>query len=224
MAKRLTKLDKKEILEDFQKGKSLQYLSQKFGCTKITISRNIKKILGDEIFENLKNKNDVEFNLNSLSQNFIKEAQNRKDNLLVNENSEKLKYVNNEAHDNLANNQFYEIAPIKHNIDENFQKDLSSLPIESVELPSVVYMIVDKQIDLCSRPLREYPDWHFLPEEDLDRLTLEIFSDQKYAKKSCTKNQKLIKVPNPNVFLLASTPLKKKGISRIIFDKLLLSL
>ena len=218
LAKRLTKLQKKEILDDFQKGKSLQSISQKFGCTKITISRNIKKILGEERFENIKSKNDFELNSNNFSKNYINEEHNQK-NTLTNKNSEKLKDDNEEK-----NNQFYEIAPINHNIDENFQKDLSSLPIESVQLPNVVYMIVDKQIDLCSRPLREYPEWHFLPEEDLDRLTLEIFSDQKYAKKSCTKNQKLIKVPNPNVFLLASTPLKKKGISRIIFDKLLLSL
>ena len=218
LAKRLTKLQKKEILDDFQKGESLQNISQKFGCTKITISRNIKKILGEERFEIIKSKNDVESNLNNVSKNCINEEHNQK-NTLTNKNSEKMKDDNE-----VYNNQFYEIAPINHNIDENFQKDLSSLPIESVELPSVVYMIVDKQIDLCSRPLREYPDWHFLPEEDLDRLTLEIFSDQKYAKKSCTKNQKLIKVPNPNVFLLASIPLKKKGISRIIFDKLLLSL
>ena len=97
-------------------------------------------------------------------------------------------------------------------------------PIKSVELPKVVYMIVDKQIDLCIKSLRDYPDWNFLPDEDLNRLTLEIFTDHKYAKKYCNKNQKLIKIPNPKVFLLASKSLKKKGISRIIFDELLLSL
>ena len=55
-------------------------------------------------------------------------------------------------------------------------------------------------------------------------MCLEIFDDHKYAKKLCSKNQKLIKIPNPNVFSVASDLLKSKGITRIIFNKLLLAL
>ena len=217
MAKRLSKLQKEQILEDYRKGKSLDFLSQKFGFTKITISRNIKKILS---LDKLDKKENINISLDN------KSNESKRD-LLFNEDKKNIEDINNKILDkriDIANNQFYEIAPIEHNINENSQKDLSSLPIKSVELPKVVYMIVDKQIDLCIKSLRDYPDWNFLPDEDLNRLTLEIFSDQKYAKQACTKNQKLIKVPNPNVFLIASKPLKKKGISRIIFDKLLLSL
>ena len=217
MAKRLSKLQKEQILEDYRKGKSLDFLSQKFGFTKITISRNIKKILSLDKLD--KNEN-INISLDNKSNESKRDG-------LFNEDKKNIGDIKNKILDkriDIANNQFYEIAPIEHNIDENSQKDLSSLPIKSVELPKVVYMIVDKQIDLCIKSLRDYPDWNFLPDEDLNRLTLEIFSDQKYAKQACTKNQKLIKVPNPNVFLIASKPLKKKGISRIIFDKLLLSL
>ena len=85
-------------------------------------------------------------------------------------------------------------------------------------------MLIDKNIELIPKMLREYPQWSFLPNEDLDRMTLEIFEEQKYAKKLCTKNQKLIKVPNSNVFLIASNVLKSKGISRIIFNNLLIAL
>jgi len=217
LAKRLSKLQKEQILEDYRKGKSLDFLSHKFGFTKITISRNIKKILS---LDNLDKKENIKISLDNKSNKSKRDG-------LFNEDKKNIEDINNKILDkriDIANNQFYEIAPLEHNIDENSQKDLSSLPIKSVELPKVVYMIVDKQIDLCVKSLRDYPDWNFLPDEDLNRLTLEIFSDQKYAKQACTKNQKLIKVPNPNVFLLASKPLKKKGISRIIFDKLLLSL
>ena len=55
-------------------------------------------------------------------------------------------------------------------------------------------------------------------------MSLEIFDDYNHAKKLCTKNQKLIKVPNPNVFLIASSSLKAKGITRIIFNNLLLAI
>ena len=85
-------------------------------------------------------------------------------------------------------------------------------------------MLIDKKIELNPKTLREYPEWSFLPEDDLDRLTIEIFSEQKFAKKYCTKNQKLIKVPNSKVFLIASQSLKLKGISRIIFNDSLLSI
>ena len=63
-----------------------------------------------------------------------------------------------------------------------------------------------------------------LPDEDLERKTLEIFSDQRIAKSKCNKNQKLIKIPNSKVFLIASKSLKSRGISRIIFYDNLLSL
>ena len=85
-------------------------------------------------------------------------------------------------------------------------------------------MIINKTIELETKTLNDYPEWRFLSEKDLERETLEIFSDQKKAKKACLKNQKLIKVPNPNVFIIASKNLKSKGISRIIHEDTLLSL
>ena len=63
-----------------------------------------------------------------------------------------------------------------------------------------------------------------MPEEDLKRITLEIFADHKHAKKFCSKNEKTIKIPNSKVFIMASKLLRSKGISRIIFEDLLLSL
>ena len=55
-------------------------------------------------------------------------------------------------------------------------------------------------------------------------MTIEIFSDQKIAKKVCLTNQKLIKIPNPKVLELAAKKLKEKGITRIIYEDNLLSL
>ena len=37
----------------------------------------------------------------------------------------------------------------------------------------------------------------FLAHDEQNRMTIEIFSDQKIAKKVCSINQKLIKIPNP---------------------------
>ena len=73
--------------------------------------------------------------------------------------------------------------------------------------------------------MKDYPDWQFLSKEELDRKTIEIFLDIKLAKRFCNKDQKVIKVPNPDVFKIVAPLLLKKGISRIIsFDKFLIQL
>ena len=73
---------------------------------------------------------------------------------------------------------------------------MSSVPIDEVDFPAMVYMFVDSKIELEIKLLKEYAVWNFLPEEDLNRKTIEIFFDLKVAKRSCSKNQKVIKVPN----------------------------
>ena len=39
--------------------------------------------------------------------------------------------------------------------------------------------------------LKNYSEWEFLPVEDLNRKTIEIFSDLNNAKSSCDKEQKI---------------------------------
>ena len=85
-------------------------------------------------------------------------------------------------------------------------------------------MVVDKNIELEIKFLKDYPVWDFLPEEDLDRKSIEIFNDIKKAKRSCNKEQKVIKVPNTDVFKLVAPILVSRGISRIISDEQLISL
>ena len=83
-------------------------------------------------------------------------------------------------------------------------------------------MVVDKKIELITRYLKEYPEWQFLSQDELNRKTIEIYYDLKLAKKSCNKEQKVIKVPNSRVFNIAAPQLLNKGISRIVtLDKLI---
>ena len=64
MAKRLTEKQKSEIAEYFKNGKTIEALSEEFNCTKLTITRNLKKNLGEIIYKELveKNKNFDELN------------------------------------------------------------------------------------------------------------------------------------------------------------------
>ena len=72
--------------------------------------------------------------------------------------------------------------------------------------------------------LKDFPEWHFLPYGDLNRKTIEIFFDLNLAKRSCNKEQKVLKVPNTDVFRIAAPVLLKKGISRIVCAENLIAL
>ena len=137
-------------------------------------------------------------------------------------NNNKASNENNLNEERISQNQFLEIAPLDYEIDNLPQKDLASIHISDVDLPNVVYMIVDKKIELTTKYLKEYPEWQFLSQDELNRKTIEIYFDLKLAKRYCNKEQKIIKVPNTNVFKLAAPQLLNKGISRIVgVDKLI---
>ena len=72
--------------------------------------------------------------------------------------------------------------------------------------------------------MKDYPEWEFLPNEDLQRKTIEIYYDLNIAKRSCNKDQKVIKVPNTDVFRIVAPILVSRGISRIVSSENLISL
>ena len=63
-----------------------------------------------------------------------------------------------------------------------------------------------------------------MPQDDLSRKTIEIFFDLNLAKRSCTREQKVLKVPNTDVFRIARSNLIAKGISRIVCAENLIAL
>ena len=109
-------------------------------------------------------------------------------------------------------------------MDDSSRKELSSVPISEIDFPKVVYMVVDKKIELEIKLLKDFPDWSFLPQEDMTRKAIEIFFDLKLAKRSCNKEQKVLKVPNTDVFRIATPLLMAKGITRIVCAENLISL
>ena len=226
MSKRLSEIQKEEIIQRFKNGESLDFLSESFGYTKLTISRNIKKSIGLDLFNNL-NKNKKRSNKNDLIEKLSNDdlALPVKENNFLDTNS-KQDLVNQSFSENqfLQSSSFMELVPIDLDMDNSPRKDCSSVPIDEVDFPQIVYMIVDKKIELEIKLLKDYPEWHFLSDEDLQIKTIEIYVDLKVAKRDCKKDQKIIKVPNPNVFKIASKIMVSRGIKRIISDKQLISL
>ncbi len=226
MSKRLSEKQKNEISDFFSNGKTIDELSKKFNCTKLTISRNLKKKLGEKKYIELiiSAKSSKKSHQNEESIKSIRnEKEIKKDDLK--ENSYQNKISNNSKEDDFSYmNQLIEIAPLDYQIENFTQKDLSSIPISEVDLPKTVFMIVDKKIELETKYLKDYPDWEFLSKDDLNRRTIQIFDDLKNAKRICTKDQKVIKVPNTNVFRIVASLLVSRGISRIVTEDKLIAL
>tara|TARA_Y100000589_G_scaffold223311_1_gene210889 strand:- start:269 stop:946 length:678 start_codon:yes stop_codon:yes gene_type:complete len=225
LAKRLTDKQKKEITQSFIQGKSVDDLSKLFKCTNLTICRNLKKILGDEKYkEIIEKKNNSKESL-KIKKNFSKDNKYKETTKeIYNKNSIHESSFSHISNDEKLTNTFFEIPPLDIEIDNLNQKDLSSIPISQVNFPNVVYMIVDKKIELEVKYLKDYPNWQFLSDEELSRKTIEIYFDLKLAKRLCNKEQKLIKVPNTDVFKIAAPFLISRGITRIISPEKLIAL
>ena len=216
MIKKVSASEKEEISSLFVNGVKISEISQKFGFSSATITRQLQKYFGKERFLEIKNfKKNLQDNSNS---NKSKEEIILQMNNPVSVDETSLENNLREA------SSFFEIPPLAQDIEFDLQKEISSIHISEVSLPQMVYMIVSKNIELESRNLYEFPEWSFLPQEDLNRKVIKIYTELKNAKRECKKDQKVIKVPNSNVFGIASSFLLAKGISRIISETQLISL
>ena len=226
MAKRLTDKQKTEITQSFMQGSSVDDLSKIFKCTNLTISRNLKKILGDKKYKDIiDKKNNLEKSL-TIKKSIPKDNVEKKaiEEIDIKNSLDKNSFCNVSDEEVFQSNTFFEIPPLEYEIDNTKQKDLSSIPLSQVNLPNVVYMIVDKKIELEVKYLKDYPSWQFLSDDELNRKTIEIHFDMKIAKRLCNKEQKLIKVPNTDVFKIAAPFLISIGITRIVSPEKLIAL
>ena len=221
LAKRLTEKQKEEIKINFLDNQSVDFLSEKFNCTKTTIIRNLKKSLGEIKYKEILNRLNATFDL-------------KNQNLLENDNqqiNEKNKTDDTSISIGISNEDkinpfesFIEITPLDHDFEAVSQKDISSIPLSEIKLPNMVFLIVKKEIELETKYLKDYPEWQFLPQNDLQRKTIEIHFDLKTAKRICNKDQKVIKVPNTDVFRIVAPILMSRGISRIVTAENLISI
>ena len=227
MTKRLTEIQKEEIVKNFKHGIAIDVLSQKYNCTKSTIIRNLKKNLGELKYKEYFNKSKTfvqKSRTNRNQTNDFKKSDFDGDDLRKDSNNPDVLNENITASDFAPIDSFFEIAPLDYEIDSSSRKELSSVSISDIDFPNIAYMVVDKKIELEIKLLKDFPEWEFLPHDDLNRKTIEIFFDLSLAKRSCSKDQKVLKVPNTDVFRIAAPILLERGISRIICAENLIAL
>ena len=227
MARRLTEQQIEEIIKCFENGTNIDLLSKKFNCTKLTVIRNLKKNLGELKYIDLLNKSKSllgKSKTNKIQSTTLLKTNIDNADLIKDSNDPKILNQNKTDSNFDPYDSFLEIAPLDYEIDNSSRKELTSVPLSEVDFPKVVYMIVDKKIELEIKLLKDFPKWDFLPNNDLQRKTIEIFFDLNIAKRSCNKEQKVLKVPNTDVFRIAAPILISKGISRIVCPENLIAL
>ena len=224
MAKRLTEKQKEEIKINFLDNQSIDNLSEKFICSKTTIIRNLKKSLGEKKYKEMLNRSNPTLDIedDKLAENEIQQTYETNKINKTYDTSTSLGRSNEDKINSFES--FIEITPLNHDFEDLSQKDISSIPLSEIKLPNIVFLIVKKEIELVTKYLKDYPEWQFLPQNDLKRKTIEIHFDLKTAKRMCNKDQKVLKVPNTDVFRIVAPILISRGISRIVTSENLISI
>lgn len=211
-------------------------LAKEYDCTPSTITRTVKGCLSDQEYLSLKK---LRSKFNPLNQdqapeNLSKENQSETlgNNLVREDDFENNQFSqvfdeeeeNSEFNDQDPKENFQEVIPLISEFAWEEQKEVAAKAFAVELLPETVYMLVDKKVELESKPLKEFSQWSFLPEHDQERLAIMLFSNQRSAKRNCSRNQRVLKVPNPDVFKLSCPFLLSKGITRLIIDDCLIAL
>ena len=258
ISRRLTKIQKDEIVEAYQAGENTITLAEKYNCSSNTINRTVKTLLSDIEYKLLKEKR-----LNSSNKkmepanNIILEAKTEDHDKLNSFNSPQSKVNEDEQsikNEGFYNSDFKEIAifpmgEITHSERQNNENSdtekinqdtkfveisplSSGFDIEKLDfkilnqeiLPESVYMLVDKKVELEIKSISDLPLWSGLPENELKRNAILLFANQRSAKRSCSKNQRVIKIPDTSIFKLLKSYLIAKGITRLILDDSIIAL
>ena len=222
MPKRITETQKEQILDGFINGASVKSLADKFNFSQLTISRNLKNLIGESKYKSLYKVNKSSENLDNSKDKELIDFHNLKE---KNDSIKKIDLLDaSSIKKEISEESFFEIPPLNYEVDSFPQPDFASIPLDKVVFPNIVYMIVDKYVELEIKSLKDYPEWNFLSKEDLNRKTIEVHIDLKETKRLCKKDEKVIKVPNTNIFKIVAPILNSRGISRMIFNNQLIVL
>ena len=250
ISRRLTKAQKAEILHAYMAGDNTNFLAEKYSCTANTINRTVKTLLTDSQYKLLKEKRsrisnekvkivkdlilkeekedlciELDEELNNPEVNIISNLEIEDTDNFCEELSSKNKINKNQEFDINNNNDFELIEPLLSEFDFDQDKQKSHFEILHYEnLPESVYMIVDKKVELDLQLISDLPEWSFLPADELERNAILLFSNQRSAKRNCSRNQRVIKIPNTSIFKLSKSYLLSKGITRLILDDSIIAL
>jgi transposase-like protein len=92
-------------------------------------------------------------------------------------------------------------------------------PLSQATLPRTCYIVIDKFAELIVRPLKDFADLGQIAGEEIQQRTLPVFDNHRVAKRfSNQRTQRVIKIPDSQVFYKTTHHLRSKGITRLLVD------
>jgi transposase-like protein len=96
--------------------------------------------------------------------------------------------------------------------------NLEILPLAQAELPKVCYLVIDRRSELITKPLKDFRDLGKIPLTEVQEQTLPIFDNHRIARRFSNRRERVIKVPDSQLFRKTTSYLQAKGITRILLD------
>jgi hypothetical protein len=96
---------------------------------------------------------------------------------------------------------------------------LTVLPLADAAIPKVFYLVVDRGAELIAPPLRDFGELGEMSKDEAENRTLPMFDNHRVAKRfSNVRTQRVIKVPDNQLFYKTTRHLSAKGIKRFLLD------
>lgn len=234
---RLTDSQKQELLTRYRQGESSAALADAFGCSANTVSRTVRSLLSAEEYSDLKasrargsavkpepvSSEPVESD--AVAAQATDEPVDDSASALALDDADDFgadepdDFSEEEPSGAFAGGEeFHEVAVLPLDLPQVNTQQLHCLPFEAGVLPDSVYMLVDKTVELDPRPLSEFPELGVAGPDELDHQALCLFTSPRTAKRQCGRSQRVIKVPDTQVFAITTRYLVARGITRLLVE------
>ena len=242
---RLTDSQKRELVERYRSGESTAALAEAFGCSVNTVSRTARALLTPEAYEALKKERargggaGSQAAVESGSQAAVQPDRLQVEATLADpiDAQDSATLALDDADDfgdaledageaeEEREQDFHTVAVLTGQISLEMESPAPACrPMGPGVLPESVYMLVDKLVELDPQPLSAFQELGAMAAADQDRQAIGLYASPRTAKRQCGRNQRVIKVPDSQVFERTSRYLLARGITRLVLDGTLIAL
>ena len=244
---RLTDSQKQELLERYRQGESSAALADAFACSANTVSRTVRSLLSGEEYSALKASRsrgastsvpqpqpqpqpEAAVEVSVEDQASLEGDDDASSGLALDDADdfgadEPEALADEESGEGFpGGEEFHEVAVLPVDLPQVNTQQVHCLPFAAGVLPDSVYMLVDKTVELDPRPLSDFPELGVADPEEQSLQALCLFTSPRTAKRQCGRSQRVIKVPDTQVFAITTRHLVARGITRLLVEGALYAL
>ncbi|MEM8639943.1 MAG: transposase [Cyanobacteria bacterium P01_G01_bin.54] len=96
--------------------------------------------------------------------------------------------------------------------------EVQVLPLSDAHFPRTCYLVIDRAAELITHPLQDFRDLGHIPGSEASQRTLPVFDNHRVARRFSKRTQRVIKVPDSELFTKTRSYLQARGITRLLLD------